>query len=346
MFIRRPAFRAGVHPTRVGASGGSRSKYARATTAVVIVFSLLTAAAGAQYPERPMRIIVPSAPGGGPDIGTRLIAAELIKQMGQPVVVENRPGASGSVGTEAIVRATQDGYTFGQGNFSSINTNRILISKLPYNPDKDLQAIVFAYMSRNILAVTPSLPVTSVKELISYARKNPGKLFYGSAGNGSSMHFSGALLCLLTGIDMVHVPYKAAQAAIVDLVAGRIHVMSDNVQSIAPHVAAGRLRALAVTTTNRAPAFPDLPTVAEAGVPGFEVAPWAGYIAPAGVPKPIIARLNAELNKALKAPAVRDKLIEMGLDPRGGTPEEFAEFIRTEVAKWSDVAKRANVRAD
>jgi tripartite-type tricarboxylate transporter receptor subunit TctC len=205
---------------------------------------------------------------------------------------------------------------------------------------------MFSYMSRNILAVTLSLPVTSVKELIAYARKNPGKLYYGSAGNGSSMHFSGALLGLMAGVDMMHVPYKAAQAAIVDLVAGRIHLMSDNVQSISPHVAAGRLRALAVTTLNRAPAFPDLPTVAEAGVPGFEVAPWAGFVAPAGVPKPIIARLNKELNKTLSLPAVRDRLIEMGLDPHGGTPEEFADFIRKEVAKWSDVAKRANVRAD
>jgi tripartite-type tricarboxylate transporter receptor subunit TctC len=260
--------------------------------------------------------------------------------------VDNRPGASGSVGTEAIAHATPDGYTIGQGNFSSMNTNRILFRKLPYDPEKDIQAIVFSYMSRNILAVTLSIPVTSVKELIAYAKQNPGKLYYGSAGNGSSMHFSGALLCLMTGIDMVHVPYKAAQAAIVDLVAGRIQVMSDNAQSIGPHVTAGRLRGLAVTTLNRASAYPDLPTVAEAGVPGFEVAPWAGFVAPAGVPKPIIARLNAELNKSLRAPAVHGKLVEMGLDPRGGTPEEFAGFIRKEVAKWSDVARRANVRAD
>lgn len=185
-----------------------------------------------------------------------------------------------------------------------------------------------------------------MKELISHAKANPGKLMYASAGNGSSMHFSGALLGLLAGVDMVHVPYKAAAAAIVDLVAGQVHLMSDNVQSIGPHVKAGRLRALAVTTATRAAAYPDLPTVAEAGVPGFEVAPWAGYIAPAGVPRAIIARLNAEINKALAVPAVREKLVEMGLDPRGGTPEEFADFIRREVAKWSDVAKRANVRVE
>lgn len=275
-----------------------------------------------------------------------MIADELTRQMGQQVIVENRSGASGIIGTEAIVRAAADGYTFGQGNFSSINTNRILYSKLPYNPDKDRQPIVFAYMSRNIIAVNLALPVTSIKELISYAKINPGKVLYASSGNGSSMHFSGALLGLLAGIDMVHVPYKAASAAIVDLLAGQVQLMSDNAQSIGPHVKVGRLRGLAVTTVNRTAAYPDLPTVAEAGVAGFEVAPWAGYIAPAGVPKPIIARLNVELNKALTAPAVNQKLIEMGLDPRGGMPEQFAEFINKEVAKWSDVAKRAGVKVE
>jgi len=321
-------------------------RFIHAGCIALVAATMVASGALAQYPNRPIRMIVPSAAGGGPDVGTRLISAELSKQLGQHIVVDNRPGASTTIGTAAIAHALPDGYTIGQGNFTSLNTSRILIPKLPYNPDKDLQAIGFAYMSRNILAVTRSLPVTSVKELIAHAKKNPGKLLYASSGNGTSMHFSGALLCLLAGIDMVHVPYKAAQAAIVDVIAGQVQVMSDNAQSIGPHVKAGRLRGLAVTTHNRAAAYPDLPTVAEAGVPGFEIAPWAGYIAPAGVPKPIVARLNAELNKALNVPSVRDRLIEMGLDPSGGTPEEFAEFIRKEVAKWSDVAKRANVRIE
>jgi len=321
-------------------------RFIHAGCIALVAATMVSSGALAQYPNRPIRMIVPSAAGGGPDVGTRLISAELSKQLGQHIVVDNRPGASTTIGTAAIAHALPDGYTIGQGNFTSLNTSRILIPKLPYNPDKDLQAIGFAYMSRNILAVTRSLPVTSVKELIAHAKKNPGKLLYASSGNGTSMHFSGALLCLLAGIDMVHVPYKAAQAAIVDVIAGQVQVMSDNAQSIGPHVKAGRLRGLAVTTHNRAAAYPDLPTVAEAGVPGFEIAPWAGYIAPAGVPKPIVARLNAELNKALNVPSVRDRLIEMGLDPSGGTPEEFAEFIRKEVAKWSDVAKRANVRIE
>jgi tripartite-type tricarboxylate transporter receptor subunit TctC len=290
-------------------------------------------------------MIVPSAPGGGPDIGSRLIAAELSKQLGQNVVVENRAGASGVIGTEGIARATPDGYTIGQGNFTSLNTNRILIAKLPYNPDRDLQPIVFAYMSRNLLAINRTLPINTVPNLVAYAKKNPGKLMYGSSAVGSSMHFSGALFCLLTGVDMRHVPYKAAQAAITDIIGGQIHLMFDNVQSIGPHVTAGRLRGLAVTTSNRTDAYPDLPTVGES-VPGFEIAPWAGYIVPAGVPRPIVRKLNEELNKALTVPSVRDRLVGMGLDPRGGTAEEFGDFIRKEVAKWSDVAKRANVRVD
>ena len=302
--------------------------------------------ASAQYPERPIRIIVPAGVGGGSDIGTRLIAAELTKQLGQNVVVENRAGAGGILGTEAIARAAADGYTLGQGNFNSLNTNRVLSAKLPYDPDRDLQAIFFSHMGRNMLAVNRALPVSSVKDLITYAKANPGKLLYASGGNGSSGHFSGALLGFMTGIEMVHVPYKASGPAITDLVAGQVHLMSDNVQSIGPHVKAGRLRGLAVTTANRTAAYPDLPTVAEAGVPGFEIAPWAGYIAPAGVPKVIIARLNVELNRAIAVPAVREKFIEMGLEPRGGTPDEFARFVRSEVAKWSDVAKRAGVRAE
>lgn len=324
----------------------SKRVFEHAVRVALWALASFASAALAVYPERPIRMIVPSAAGGGPDVGTRLISAELAKQLGQHIVVDNRPGASTTIGTAAIAQAPPDGYTIGQGNFTSLNTSRILMPKLPYNPDKDLQPITFAYMSRNILAVNRSLPVTSVKELIAHAKKNPGKLLYASSGNGTSMHFSGALLCLLAGVEMVHVPYKAAQGAIVDLIAGQVQVMSDNAQSIGPHVKAGRLRGLAVTTANRAAAYPELPTVAEAGVPGFEIAPWAGYIAPAGVSKTIVARLNVELNKTLNVPTVRDRLIEMGLEPRGSTPEEFNDFIRKEVAKWSDVAKRANVRIE
>jgi tripartite-type tricarboxylate transporter receptor subunit TctC len=317
-----------------------------ATCCVAVALALCAGGgAFAAYPERPIRLIVPSAAGGGPDIGSRLIAAELSKNLGQNIVVENRAGASGVIGTEAIAHATPDGYTFGQGNFNSLSSNRIVMGKLPYNPDKELQPIVFAYLSRNMLAVNRSLPVSSVPDLVKHAKANPGKLMYGSVGVGSSMHFSGALFCLMTGVDMRHVPYKGAPAAIADVISGQIHLMFDNIQSISPHVAAGRLRGLAVTTRNRAESYPDLPTVGET-LPGFEVAPWAGYIAPAGVPRAIIQRLNTEINKVLKVAAVGDRLTSMGLDPRGGTPDEFGQFVKKEIAKWSDVAKRANVRVE
>jgi tripartite-type tricarboxylate transporter receptor subunit TctC len=316
-------------------------------TALLIMSSFVASAASAAeapYPARPIRLIVPSAPGGGPDVGSRIIAAEVGSVLRQNIVVENRPGASTTIGTEAIVRATPDGYTFGQGNFSSLNTTRIVM-KLPYDTARDLQPITFAYMSRNMLAISRSLPIASVPDLIAHARQNPGKLMYGSSGIGTSMHFSGALFCLLTGVDMMHVPYKAAQASITDIIGGQIHLMFDNMSSIVPHVKAGRLRGLGVTSLTRAPSMPDLPAVAET-VPGFEVVPWAGFVAPVGVPRSIVMQLNAAIGKALSVPAVRDRLQDLGLEPRAGTPQEFGEFVRSEVAKWTDVAKRANIRLD
>ena len=299
----------------------------------------------AGYPERPLRLIVPSGAGGGPDVGARLIGAQLTRQLGQQIVIENRAGGSGTIGTEAISRATPDGYTVGQGNFTSLGTNRILLAKLPYDPDRDIQPLILAYTTRNLLAVGRELPIASVPDLIAYAKKNPGALLYGSSAVGSSMHFSAAMFCLMTGVDMRHVPYKTAQAAITDIIAGQIQLMFDNISSIGPHVKAGRVRGLAVTSLNRTAAYPNLPSVAET-LPGFEVTPWSGFILPAGVPKAIVARLNAEFNRAIEFPAVRDRLVEIGSEPRGGTPAEFGAFIRAETAKWSDVAKRANVRLE
>ena len=265
-----------------------------------------------------------SAAGGGPDVASRVVMAELSRQTGQQVIVENRPGASGVLGMEVIARATPDGYTLGHGNINTMAINRSVLGKLPYDPDRDLQAVVLMYNSPNLLAVTLTLPVKTVQELIDYAKKNPDKLTFASTGNGSSVHVGMELFKLMTGTQMVHVPYKAATVAITDLTAGRVQLMADNIQSIGSHVKAGRLRGLAVTSGRRVPAFSDLPTVAEAGVPGFDVSAWAGAIVPAGVPKTIIARLNAELNKALATPAVRDKLPEMGLEIVGGTPEQYA----------------------
>jgi tripartite-type tricarboxylate transporter receptor subunit TctC len=272
--------------------------------------------------------------------------AQLGRQLGQQVVIENRPGASGTIGTEAIARATPDGYTIGHGNIQTLAISRSVLPKLPYNIDKDLQPVVHMYGTPNLLAVTVSLPVQSVQELIGYAKKNPDKLLYASTGNGSSVHVGIELFKLLTGTQMVHVPYKAAVVAIADLTAGRVHLMADNINSIGPHVKAGRLRGLAVTSAKRVHAFAELPTVAEAGVAGFDVSAWAGVIVPAGVPRNIVLRLNAEVNKALTAPAVSEKLPELGLVVAGGTPEQFAAHIRKEAARWADVVKRSGAKMD
>ena len=303
------------------------------------------AATGA-YPERPLRYILCSAAGGGPDVAARIVMAQLGRQLGQQIVIENRPGASGTIGTEAIARATPDGYTIGHGNIQTLAIVRSILPKLPYDIDRDLQPVVHMYGTPNLLAVTPSLPVHSVQELIGYAKKNPDKLLYASTGSGSSIHVGMELFKLLTATQMVHVPFKAATVAITDLIAGRVHLMADNINSIGPHVKAGRLRGLGVTSAKRVPAFAELPTIAEAGVPGFDVSAWAGVIVPKGVPKTIVARLNAEVNKALAAPAVAERLPELGLIVVGGTPEEFAAHIRREAARWADVVKRSGAKLD
>ena len=329
-------------------SGRPEIRYLRAVgvTLFACCASVGLAATTGSYPDRPLRYILGSAPGGGPDVAARIVMAQLGRQLGQQVVIENRPGASGTIGTEAIARATPDGYTIGHGNIQTLAISRSVLPKLPYNIDKDLQPVVHMYGTPNLLAVTMSLPVHSVQDLIAYARKNPDKLSYASTGNGSSIHVGMELFKLLTGTQMVHVPYKAATVAITDLTAGRVHLMADNINSIGPHVKAGRLRGLAVTSGKRVPAFSELPTVAEAGVAGFDVSAWAGVIVPAGVPRTIVMRLNAEVNKALAAPAVSDKLPELGLIVVGGTPEEFAAHIRKETARWADVVKRSGAKVD
>jgi len=313
---------------------------------VFLVLAMAVATAThAAWPERPLRYILHSAAGGGPDIAVRIVMAQLSRQLGQQIVVENRPGASGSIGIEALTKATPDGYTIGHGNIQSMAIARNLM-KLPYNIERDLQPVVHMYGTPNLLAVTQSLPVRSVQDLIGYAKKNPEKLSFASTGSGSSIHVGMELFKLMTGTQMLHVPYKAAVTAIVDLTAGRVHVMADNINSIGPHVKAGKVRGLAVTSAKRVPAFAELPTVAEAGVPGFDVAAWAGVIVPVAVPKPVVQRLNAELNKALATPALAHKLPELGLIVAGGTPEQFAAHIRKEAARWADVVRRSGAKLE
>jgi len=314
---------------------------------VVICAALsITTAAAAEYPTRPIRFIVPSAPGGTPDVIARVVGAELSKQMGQQVVADNRPGANGVIGMQMVARAAADGYTICYAPISALAINPSIQAKLPYDTDKDLQMVVQLVFGLHILTVTPLLPVKSVQDLIDYAKANPAKLSYGSSGNGSSQHVGMELFKLMTGTQLVHVPYKAIQLAITETIGGRVDVVFDNLASMLPHVKAGRVRALGVTSLKRSPAIPELPTISEAGVPGFEVTTWSGVIVPAGVPSAIVARLNAEINKALASTRVKELLAGNGYELVGGTPEQFTEFVRKEIAKWADVVKRTGAKVD
>jgi len=319
----------------------------RVSAPVIVVWAMLFAGGGnAAWPERPLRYIVPSAPGGGPDVAARIIMAELGRQVGQQVIVDNRPGGSGTIGTDIIARASPDGYNMGHGNILTMAIGRSVLPKLPYDVDRDIQPVVHMYGTPNLLAVTLTLPVDSVQALIAHAKKRPNELLFASTGAGSSIHVGMELFKIMTNTQMVHVPFKAASVAIIDLTAGRVHLMADNINSIGPHVKAGRLRGLAVTSGRRVPAFAELPTVAEAGVPGFDVSAWAGVIYQARVPKALVARMNALINKVLAAPGVADKLPELGLQVVGGTPEQFGAHIRSEFARWADVVKRAGIKPD
>src|SRR3954463_7250566 len=253
--------------------------------AALFLVLLTPLGAGAAYPEKPIRFIVPSAPGGSVDVLMRILVQQLSAQMGQPFVVENKPGAAFVPGTMDIVKAAPDGYTLGYGNIVSLAVNRTLLPKLPYDVEKDLTLISNCVLGFNMLAVNNDLPVRSVQELIAYAKKNPGKLTSGSSGNGTTGHLGGELFKSMTGTDIVHVPYKGSPQAINDLMAGNIQVMFDNVPSIGPHVKSGRVRGLGVSSPKRAANFPDIPTIAEAGVPGYETNSWGGVIAPARLPK-------------------------------------------------------------
>ena len=295
------------------------------------------------YPTRPLRIILPSAPGGLPDIQARLMANELQKQLGQQVIVDNRPGGSFIIGFELMAKATPDGYTIGYASFP-IATNPSMFAKLPYDFDRDFQSVMHQVSALNILAVSPSLPARTVQELIAHARANPEKLSYGISGFGASNHLSIELIKMMADVKLVPVSYKAIQQAITEASTGQIHVVCDNMGSILPHVKAGRMRGLGVTSPRRSPVLPDLPTVAEQGLPGYEIMPWSGYVVPKQTPAGIVKRLNAEFNKALFSPAVSARMEAIGSIPVGGTPEQFAEHVRRETTKWAKVIKASGIR--
>ncbi len=315
----------------------------RFVAALLLAWCALPAPA-AQYPERPIRYIVPSAAGGGADISARLLTADLSTQLKQQFVIDNRPSSGGLIGMELLVRARPDGYTLGYGNMGYLAINPSLVRHLSYNVDRDLELVGQFTSGQNILAVRNSLPVKSVAELVSYLRANPGKLTFASSGNGTTLHLSGELFKQLTGTQMVHVPYKAVQQAITELIAGQVDVIFDNQPSIGPHVLAGKVRALAVTGPRHSIAFPDLPTIAEAGVPGYAITTWTAMIAPKGLPKPIIVRLNAGMAQACAS--LRQKLEATGQECATKSPEEFVRFVKDEQVKWGDIVRKSGAKID
>ena len=313
---------------------------------LIALLAAVALCAHAAYPEKPIRFIIPSAPGGSPDVLMRLLTTQLSQQMGVPFVVENKPGASYVLGTMDLVKAPADGYTLGYGNIVSLAINRSLLPSLPYDVERDLTLISNCLHVFNLLAVNNNLPVHSVGELIEYAKKNPGKLTNGSSGNGTTGHLGGELFKMMTGVDIVHVPYKGSPQAINDLMGGQIQVMFDNVPSIGPHVKAGRVRGLGVSAPKRAASFPDIPTIAEAGVPGYETNSWGGIIGPPRLPREIVQRLHKEIRAALAVPSLVERYRQLDTEIDGSTPEQFLEFARRETLKWADVVKRSGAKID
>jgi tripartite-type tricarboxylate transporter receptor subunit TctC len=314
--------------------------------ALLVAGATAPGSAGAQYPDRPIRLVVPQAAGSATDNVARTLAPELSKQLGQNVVVDNRPGGALTIGIDAVAKSPPDGYTIGQGPVGALAITRHMVAKLPYDIERDLQPVALVTTGYMLLAVSPKSPFTSVKELIDYAKKNPGKLSNASSSNGSPGHVSGELFKHMTGTDIVHIPYKGGAPAIADLISGQVQLMFESTNSIAPHVRAGRVRALAVTGTRRSLSLPEVPTLMEAGVPGYEVTVWSGVIAPAGIPRAILDRLNKAINAAILVPETKERFAQMGSEGGGGTPEEFAALIRRDSAKWADVVKRSGARID
>jgi tripartite-type tricarboxylate transporter receptor subunit TctC len=310
------------------------------------LFIAASFAAAAQYPDKPLRLVVPQAAGSATDNLARLLSPDLAKRLGQPIVVDNRPGGALTVGIDAVAKAAPDGYTIGLGPVGALAITRHMVARLPYDIERDLQPVALVGITYMMLAVSPKLPVHNVAELIDYARKNPGRLFNASSSNGSPGHVSGELFKVMTGTQIEHVPYKGGAAAIADLISGNVQLMFESTNSMAPHVKAGRVRALAVSGAKRSAAFPELPTIAEAGVPGYEVNSWSGVIAPAGLPKPILDKLNAAVNAAIESPELKERLAQLGSESGGGTPEQFAEVIRRDSAKWAEVIRRTGAKID
>ncbi len=312
--------------------------------AALLLFAASSAAPAQDYPAKPIRLVVPFTPGGSTDILARLVGQKLTEAFGQQIIIDNRPGAGGTIGVEITAKSVPDGYTLVMGHIGTFGVNPSLYPKLPYDAIKDFQPITLVATVPNMMSVTPSLPAKSAREFIALARAKPGTLNFGSGGNGSAAHLAGEYFKLLTKTDIVHIPYKGTAPAVTDLIAGNISMMITGVPPQIAHVKSGKLRALAVATAKRLPAFPDLPTIAEAGVTGYEATQWYGILAPAGTPKAIVTRLNAAIVRALHNADVKERLAAGSAEPAGNTPEQFGAFIRKEIARWAPVIKASGAQ--
>ena len=310
---------------------------------------LMVAAAGAsaqEWPSKPIRIVVPVATGGIADYYARLVARRLTETYGQPVVVDNRAGGGGNIGAEAVAKAAPDGYTFLMGFIGPNAVNQFLFKNMPYDTLKDFAPVAMVSEAEGLLAVHPGVPINSVADLLAQARAQPGKLTYASGGVGTSSHLAGELFKSMAKVDIVHVPYKGNAPAVADLIGGQVQMAVATLTTVVPHVRAGKLRGIAVIGSQRSAAVPDLPTVAEAGVPGFEVNNWIGLFAPAGTPNEIVRRLNAEVMKIMQAPEVASRMVQQGERFTPNSPEDFGRFVRAEISRWEKVIKDAGLKAE
>ena len=319
-------------------------RLARRTLAAVAVLAF-AATAHAAWPERPIKIVVPSAAGGSPDILTRIFSNELGKRLGQGVVVENRPGAGGSIGMQAVMSANPDGYTLAYGNNATLATNEFLFSKLPYDPAK-LVPIIALSSTASLLVVNKDLPIQNVQELLQYVKQHPEKSSFGSGGTGTTSHLGAEMFKTMTGISSMHIPYKGAPQAINDLMGGSVQFLFDNIASVAPTVTGGKLRAIAVTSKERVAQFPNVPTLNESGVPGFEMRAWGALVAPPGTPAEIVNRINQEVNAILKDEKIRAQFEQLAFSPIGGTPQDLRRLVESERVKWGEVVRKSGAKVD
>jgi tripartite-type tricarboxylate transporter receptor subunit TctC len=314
--------------------------------AAIAALAAATFVSAQSYPTRPIKMIVPFPPAGSTDISARAVAGKLGERLGQPVVIENKPGAGGNIGTDVVAKAAPDGYTLVVGTVGTHAINPSLYSKMPYDHLRDFAPVILLSTTPNVLVVPAAFPANSVKDVIAMAKAKPGILTFASSGSGTSIHLSGEMFKSMAGLDMTHIPYKGSAPMLIDLMSGQVNMAFDNLSASMPHIKGGKLRALATTGATRSTALPDIPTVAEAGLPGYESTSWNAVYVPAGTPKEIVERLNREIRAILESPETRKFFAEQGAESGGGTPEQLAAFMRAETTKWSKVVKDSGAKVD